>query len=741
MNVVPFPNPSLPDASDIASIFDRLRTQAGGEQKMVDGLIALLEALGWSGDSDSLSDALPYGDALWDEITFRNIMAALGYRSQSAKLSLAHVSEEKVPGLLRSRTQGLLIVLEHSGEGQWLCMETTSKRRFMVEDGTIQGEYCWFKPFDQEDIQDEGNGLLASKRWFSQSLSRFSYLGMSLLGISLIVSLMALLMPLMVMVVYDKVIGARSVETMPMLAAGILLILGLEAALRLARQSILSWAGARLGMIVNIALFTRLLYLPAAWSPRMQPTAQLARVKAFESVREFLSGPLFQAVLEIPFLWILMFAVALLGGALVWVPVAVITLYMLVFYVTQGRIRKRVKEAAYNASLVQQLALEGFLQPQTIHASGIVQAFLKRFERASGHAAVSSFRASVATAMLEHVSYGLVMLGGLAFINFGVHRIWEGTLSAGALVAIMIISWRMLSPLQLLGGLLPHMEQLKASIDQVDRLMAASPERNAGWPLPPSQDFRGQVTLSQLVLRHTRNADPLFAGLNMEVQPGQLVAITGGNGSGKTSLLKLVNGLLLPQMGSVRIDGVDIRQMDPSWLRRQISYVPQLPDLFTGTVRENLLLAAPMADDETLKRALELADAWRDIQALPQGLETPIGDGGMPVTDGLHARLGLARLYINPHALILCDELPYSLLSSRAGDNFKQFLASCKGNRTVIMITHRSDLMEMADVMVWLRADLPPMVNKPSEIMALKQRAEYHIITGPDAPGTKDKGV
>jgi ABC-type bacteriocin/lantibiotic exporter with double-glycine peptidase domain len=216
------------------------------------------------------------------------------------------------------------------------------------------------------------------------------------------------------------------------------------------------------------------------------------------------------------------------------------------------------------------------------------------------------------------------MISGLAVVGFGVHLIWNGSITIGALVATMLIIWRILGPLQTMCSMLPRIEQLRNSISQINRLVNVEIERHPTVLKRPIEKLEGHVRLTNVGLRYSTEVEPIFVGLDIDVQAGEVIGITGVNGSGKSSLLKLINGLYKPQTGTIRIDDINIRQLEPIELRNYIAYLPQMPNFFEGTIKENLLLVNPLATDEEIDNALILATAMDEIEELEHGRDCDI---------------------------------------------------------------------------------------------------------------------
>ncbi len=291
-----------------------------------------------------------------------------------------------------------------------------------------------------------------------------------------------------------------------------------------------------------------------------------------------------------------------------------------------------------------------------------------------------------------------------------------GAMTAGALVATMILTWRVLSPLQSLCAVLPRMEQVRQSIAQLNELMRLQPEREPYGTVHALRPFRGHIAFLNVSLRYGRKFDPVFMNLNLEAKPGDLITIMGLNGVGKTSIIKIAAGLYGVTTGTIRLDGIDIRQLDPVQLRRHVTYIGQSPDVFSGTVMDNLRLTAPLATETEIKAALEKAGAWEEVQAMVDGIRTEIHLNDINLSSSLIYKLNLARAYLSTASIILCDELPYAILNSKTGEEFKKFLESQKGKRTVMLVTHREDYVALADKVVVLKQDKRPIVTTPAQL-------------------------
>ena len=655
-------------------------------------LIPLLTALKWRGDPRHVAEALPHFVDTLDLTGFRNVMANLNFSSRPGEMNLMEIDVRLLPCLYVPRDRSAMVILK---------MDTKAVTAFDGETGKIEtmpakslkGTAYFFKPLDDADAQ----AAQARVGWFRAATERFRALFYQTLGVTLVLNIIALASPLFVMQVYDKVIASKSQSTLIWLLSGMLLAIGFDIALRWVRSKFLAHVGARLDMIVGNAVFQRILFLPPAFTERATIGAQVARIKDFESIREFFTGPLAIVFFELPFSIFFIVVIAILAGPLAFVPMVMVAMFLLLAMVVSPFVRNSVSRSARAGSQRQEFVVEALSKMRALKYTGADRTWLDRYRDLSAKSAMANFRTAQISAIVQTVSHVLVISAGAITIAFGVFRVLAGDMTIGALVATMILVWRVLSPLQTGFVALTRLEQVISSIKQIDNLMNIRPERNPREQVAPLKALRGHVTFARVSLRYTNDADPALVGVSFEAEPGEVVAVIGRNGSGKSTLVKLVAGLYTPQAGSIRIDGIDIRQMDPIELRHAIGYVPQSCDLFFGTVEQNLRLVHATASDEELERAAKMALCYDDIMALPRGFQTRIGDAGASqLPSSFTQRLSLTRAYLKTAPIMLFDE-PVNTLDGDGDRAFVQAIENLRGKATIFIVTHRPSHLKLAD--------------------------------------------
>ncbi len=667
-------------------------------------------------------EALPYRDKTMDAPDFLNTMAHLGYFCRPTQTKLENIDPRLLPAVFIPENGQPSIILRRDAQDQLEFYDPVSKIISMVPPSFEETGSVWFfQPYDSNrsaisHFMRKGTGFT----WFRALLIRFKGTFAQIMTAGLILNIIALVVPLFIMIVYDRVIAANSIQTLPMLIVGAIIALFFELRLRHIRSTGLSWLAGRLDNLVGNKIFAHLIGLAPDLIEKASVSAQIARIKTFESVRDFFSGSVFLSLLEAPFVFLSLIVIAIIAGPLVFVPVAMIFAYLLLFHFMRQKIKVSIRLAAKTSSARQQFTIETFEKLEGICAQGLTKKWQQKFRHLSGREMMSHFHLGWLGMVAETSAHTLTIISAIMTIGFGVDLIWQGQMSTGALVATMILVWRVLTPFYSLCTMIPRLEQLRNSIIQVNDLMDIETESEEAKSYSRLPRVKGQVDFNNVTFRYSEGSDITFQNLSFEAQAGDFVTITGGNGSGKATVLKLIKSLHTPTQGTIRIDGFDIRQLDAPDLRRQIAYVPKTPHFFYGSILENLRLSNPLAKEEEIEKALVLADAQDDIQKFSDGIHTIIGAGSkVKITSNLATKLSLARAYLHTANIILIDELPNTLLSGKAGENLKNYLIRAKGKRTVIMCVYREDYMALSDTIVWLRGQDEPITGARDELLPL----------------------
>jgi ATP-binding cassette, subfamily C, bacterial LapB len=336
---------------------------------------------------------------------------------------------------------------------------------------------------------------------------------------------------------------------------------------------------------------------------------------------------------------------------------------------------------------------------RSVSAEGVM---LGRWEKHVGMSADAALRSRFFSNLVSNVT-GMVMAAtSVVVVIIGVYLIEARELTMGALIACTILTGRAMAPLGQITGLLTRYQMTKLALKTLDHIMELPSERPLGHQFLHRPHFQGEVEFEDVSFKYPGQPMDMFKGISFKVKAGERLGILGSMGAGKTTLQKLIMGFYEPYAGAIRIDGTDIAQIDPANLRRHIAYIPQEPQLFYGTVRENIAMKAPWADDETILKSSKLAGADSFIGRHPAGYDMPVGEGGQGLSGGQAQAITVARAMLLDPPILLFDE-PTSSMDSSAERQFIQRMLKNVNKKTLIIVTHRMPLLELVNRLIVLK--------------------------------------
>lgn len=663
-------------------------------------LTELIDAMGLADRQDAIAEALPYDSSTLALVDVLNVMARLGFPADCLALKLCDIDRRLLPCLFVDDAGGRLCTITEPTDEK-----TTGTAYFFHKEEVHDGR--------QEAEEREATG----RGWSFVTLMRFRKLIMNVVIISLALNVVSLGLPIFLMVIYDRVVDITAPDTIYALGVGAILLLSIEWTLRRLRSRGLSWLAARFDHLVGNQVLSRLLQLPASAIERASVAAQVSRIRNFESFREFFTGPLFLTLLDIPFTLVALALLAAIAGSVVFIPLAAALIYCVFLLVFHPWLRLAMFRAAQARSNAQSHQIELIEKIQALRLNGMSEVWFDQFRDISALGSTAMFRSQYLSNALDTLVHAVALLAGLGVIYAGVTGVWSGAITGGAVFASLLLVWRILGPLQTLCGNIPRLLQIRRTFQQIDRLMDLSTERELAPGLAKLSSVKGRIRFSKVGLRYNKDSDPVFAGLSFAAEPGELIAIAGGNGSGKSTVLKLALGMYRPQAGAIYLDESDIRQIDPAELRKRLAYVPQIPELFEGTVAENIRLANPAASEAQLLRALRFAGVEEEVRGLAQGLETPLRGNGRRIQPRLSFGISMARAFVKDAPVLLIDELSYAILNSDAGTVFMESVKRWRGEKTILMVSHRDDHIRMGDRAIGLLEGDRALVGTPDRVI------------------------
>ena len=691
---------------DQSGLFSRFRTQSD----LCRCVPHLLKALEWHGTARQLAETLPHVAETLDLDGLRKLMAGLGFRCNSRRTSLENLEPHQIPCLFLPDKGYAQVVLAADDQGRLSVFDSQTGKIVLAEDG-IAGRIYLYRPMEPSAIP--------AHSWIGSVVGRFRPLIWLALGLTIATNVVALTAPMFIMLVYGRVIPGEDLDLIPYLLGGLLIVLGIDWVLRGLRARILAYMGARGEFIVGTAIFQRILALPA-WATEQTPVGtQVSRIKDFESLRDMFVGPLALLFYELPGTLVFIVALGVMDGwLLVCLAVSVLS-YALLGVAAQPGIARRTLIAAQSNARKSSFLTDATAKMRGVKYSGAEDIWYERFRLLSGKAVEAEFRSQQFSGLVSQTAQTMGYLTALAIISTCVAATFTGGMPVGGVVAAMILTWRLVNPLQNGFLSLPTLVRVIRSAKQVDNLMRLNVEREVQTTRRAIPSFKGGISFARTSFRYSNDSDPVLLGVNFDIAPGQVLAIAGPNGAGKSTVLKLITGIYHPQAGAVRFDNVDIRQLDQATLRAALSYAPQRCDVFYGTIAQNLRFSYPTANDDELRWATRIVGLYQDIMALPEGFNTRVFDGqGDQLPHGFRQRLSLARTFLKPAKILLFDE-PGNGLDFEADKAFQEAVERLRGKSTIVIVSHRPSHMRLADQIVYLQAGYVQKVGRFDEMKDL----------------------
>jgi len=537
--------------------------------------------------------------------------------------------------------------------------------------------------------------------WFWSTLLKMSRVYAFVILAAVMVNLFALAGPLFTMNVYDRVVPNHALETLWVLALGISLVYGFDFALRLIRAYLIDHSGKRADVVMSSHIFSHAMNV--RMSARPDSSGAFAnKLKEFETVRDFFTSATVVAVVDIPFIFLFIMVVHVIAGPAAYVPMVAVPVVIFGGLLLQAPLRFAVRQSAERNSQKHGILVEAISALDTIKSLGAEGRMLRDWEAYSGESAAMGARVKFLSSLAVHFSAYVQQIVTVGVVVVGVYQIANSDMTMGALIAATILTGRVMAPLGQVAALVGRLHQAASARKSINEIMALPVDRPQGKQFLSRPALAGRIDFQSVSFTYPKAQTPAIKDVTFHVEPGERVAIVGPVGSGKSTIARLITRLYDASEGSIQIDGTDMQQIDPADIRRTAGVVLQDVVLFAGTVRENIAMGAPEADDSMIVRAAQLAGAHDFISRHPQGYDMPVGERGSSLSGGQRQAVALARALLPDPPILVMDE-PTSMMDIPAEQAFVERLGHALKDKALIIITHRPSLLDIADRIVVLQ--------------------------------------
>jgi len=556
------------------------------------------------------------------------------------------------------------------------------------------GEVVFLKRDHQITDEDQPFGF----SWFVPEILRHKTLFIEVGIAALFMHVLALASPVFFQITLDKVISNQAVETLYVLAGGVFVAFTFNAALEYLRSLLLLHATGKMDVRVATRTFGKLMSLPIDFFRGTSAGTLTKHMQQTSSVREFLTGRIFLTLLDATAMLVYLPILFFYSPTLAWIVLAFAGVISSISLVIKGPYRRRL-QALYRAEGARQsMLVETINGMETVKAMAIEPIKAQVWSDTSAQAVAMQLSVGKISNLVKGLTKYLGQLMTMMILFVGAQMVFTGDVTVGALIAFNMLAARVSGPLIQLVGLINEWEQSSISVKMLGEVMNQKPERASTGGLTPA--IRGEVEFEGVTFRYGKDGPPALDNMSFKIGEGEVVGIVGRSGSGKSSLLRVLQGMYRPTSGIIRVDGVDMREIDLAHLRLNTGVVLQESFLFRGTVRDNIALTRPDAAFADIVAAAKMAGADEFIQRQPQGYDTMLEEGASNLSGGQKQRLAIARSLLRQPRFLILDEAT-SALDPESEAIVQANLQQIAAGRTVLVVSHRlSTLVDTDKIMV-----------------------------------------
>ena len=632
---------------------------------------------------------------------FSRAAAKAGLKSSIIRRPLSQISPLQLPMIILLSNQSACILDELSEDGQQakIIMPSEEAIEQWIDIDDLQDEYLGFafmvkKAFEYSD--DNSRALhLKQKHWFWSTLKLSTGMYKDVLYASLLINIFVLASPLFTMNVYDRVVPNNAIETLWVFAIGVTIIYMIDAFAKFSRTFLLENAAKKSDIIMSSIIFEKVLALKMAHHPASVGSFS-SNLKDFDNIRGFLTNATMAAIIDLPFTIIFLAVVYYIGGIIVLIPILTIILILSYAYFIKDPLRRSIESTHEASAKKSSILIETLNNIETLKTLGALNQVQWKWEESTGEIAQKSLKSRLLSASIPTITQLLIQLNTVMLIIYGVYMIQDFNLSMGGLIAIVILTGRTLAPMAQVASLMSNYENTKTSYDTLNEIISQPSERPEGKKFVTRPNFSGHIEFVDVSFKYPESDMYALKNVSFVIEPGERVAIIGRIGSGKSTIQKLILGLYEPGEGQILIDGIDINQIDPADLRKNMSYVSQDVTLFRGTAKDNIIFRASHATDGAMIRAAVISGAADFIKKHPKGYEMPIGERGTGLSGGQRQSIGIARAFLLDTPIMLMDE-PSNGIDQVSEEALLNNVEEALLNKTTIYVTQKMSLLRIVD--------------------------------------------
>jgi ATP-binding cassette subfamily C protein LapB len=549
---------------------------------------------------------------------------------------------------------------------------------------------------------DESLVTKDSRNWFWRVMIKIWPIYSEVLIASLLINIFALAIPLFVMNVYDRVVPNHAIETLWVLTTGVFIVFVFDFGMRLLRSYFIDVAGKSVDQNLSAHIFEQILGIKMMARPH-SVGAFSNTIQSFESFRDFITSSTVTVLVDLPFAFLYITIIAIVGGSLALVPLLMIPLVIFVSWLIQIPLTSLTQLSYRYANEKHATLIESLSGVETIKSIGAETPMQRRWEHVTQLSAHLGIKLRFYSNLNIFFSTFSQQLTYIIVIIWGVYKIANGDMTTGGLIACGILTSRAMAPTAQIAALLTRYYQSKYSLESLNKVMELPVERPHGKSYIHRPEFQGTIEFRQVNFYYPQQTLPALKNINFKILPGEKIAIIGRIGSGKSTIAKLILGLYQPTSGTIFLDNIEQQQIDLAELRHNMGYVPQDIMLFYGSVKENIVFGAPYVDDTAILRAATIAGVDQVVRHHPQGFDMQVGERGLYLSGGQRQAVAVARAFLLDPAVVVMDE-PTNSMDDKTEGLLKNTMAEAFQNKTMILVTHKASMLSLVNRLIIMDA-------------------------------------
>ena len=560
----------------------------------------------------------------------------------------------------------------------------------------------------QEQIKDNGIIILRHKnansdvkfgfKWFFNEIFRYKkIIGQVLLG-SFVVQLFGLVTPLFTQVILDKVLVNRTIATLDVLAFAFVVVAIFELLLNLSRNYIFIHTTNKIDAKLGAKLFRHLFKLYYVYFENRQVGNIVARVRELDRIREFITDKSVSVLIDAFFSIVFLAIMFVYSPKLTFISLGFLGSIAVIYVLITPELRLRLEEKFQMGAHSNSYLVEAVTGVQTVKSLAIEGSMFRKWEEKLGKYLKSSFNLAIMGNFTGSICGFLQKGMTIAILYVGVMLVIENKLTIGQLIAFQMFSGQFAAPMLRLVGLWNEFQQTLLAVDRIGDILNSPLEKQSENAITLS-NVRGDITIDHMSFRYNVDAPLVLKNINLEIKAGEKIGFVGRSGSGKSTITKLIQRLYYTTEGTIFIDGIDTRNIDPVWLRTHIGIVMQENYLFSGTIKDNIAQPRPNVPMEGIIQAAQIAGAHEFISKFPKGYDTEVGERGSSLSGGQKQRIAIARALISNPRILIFDEAT-SALDYESERIIRDNMAMISKGRTTIIIAHRLSTIRDCDRIV-----------------------------------------